>query len=114
LPAGFDHLKRIKDNNILVSIGEKQIDDGMKQTLEELLECQAEFHTQMIPLLRPKTVLQFEFCKKYWPVSFRKDSILESKLAENCAPDEVQKISAIFMRLEQSKGKFTQVIRVQF
>jgi len=88
LPADLMHLKRIKDDMILIG---SQLDDGDSPStssassyMDQLIQIPdftPEFCTVPVPRYKPRTRRQFNWCKPYWPVKFHPDSRLESVIA---------------------------------
>ncbi|CAD5233359.1 unnamed protein product [Bursaphelenchus xylophilus] len=73
------HLKRVKNDTILVGVYSEKLE-------KEARDCIAQFPGEFvflslpIPSRSPTTRSQFESYKVYWPVHYREDLVLESKL----------------------------------
>ncbi|KAL7075564.1 hypothetical protein ACQ4LE_005185 [Meloidogyne hapla] len=108
LDKKFQHLKRVNNNKILISVGEDCVNDEEENlfTIKELLgQEEIEISQQFVPRNVPLTKTQCELAKKYWPVSFHKNSLLEAKLDEQYfSQKEIELYSNLFIKVELTEG----------
>uniref|UniRef100_A0A915P090 AMP-dependent synthetase/ligase domain-containing protein n=2 Tax=Meloidogyne TaxID=189290 RepID=A0A915P090_9BILA len=109
LDKKFQHLKRVWNNQILICINEEEGEDEEKSlltTIKQLLEEEEiKISQQFVPRNAPLTQIQCELAKKYWPISFHKNSILEAKLNEQYfSTKEIEIYSNLFFKVELTKG----------
>jgi hypothetical protein len=119
LSDDFNHLKRINQRQILLNIndGNNDSNEEIIEKIKSILNEEPEIYCRQVPRLiiklinlmflrcKPQTKRQFEFTKKYWPVSFHKNTSLEKKLnGTNFSKNELEKISELFMHAELKKG----------
>ncbi|CAK5094903.1 unnamed protein product [Meloidogyne enterolobii] len=105
----FQHLKRVWNNQILICVNEEEGEDEEKLlliTIKQLLEEEEiKISQQFVPRNAPLTQIQCELSKKYWPVSFHKNSILEAKLNEQYfSAKEIEIYGNLFFKVELTQG----------
>ncbi|KAF7639509.1 CMP/dCMP-type deaminase domain-containing protein, partial [Meloidogyne graminicola] len=108
LEKKFQHLKRVYNNKILISIGNNdEEEENILSTIKELVVEQEDIKIfqQFVPKYPPLTQSQCELAKKYWPISFHKNILLESKLnKEYFSLKEIEIYSNLFIKVELIKG----------
>lgn len=73
----------------------------------QVTKCIDDYFNLFIFICRQKPLIkkQYVFAKNYWPTTFHKDNILESKLDGTFFTEkQIDQITAVFVRAEMEKG----------
>lgn len=98
----FEHLKRVHNGIVLLTEDLDKIYDMDLKEIQKFVLL-SDIITIKVPGSKPKTRAQYEEAKKYWPIAFHEDKILEKKINRNFFN---VKASNILIQLYLSVEKF--------